>query len=224
MLCDELEFEFIPVWELFILVLVFILYYLTINIIYSYLIFILLMLKEKSDSDNANVAIELYKNNKYFQDSVRRKYNIKDAGILYDDKILLLIYALEWFDIPEKKYYYKVCYHPYLTRKDLNHLNTIYENQKNNFFITTLGVYAGLFFFRKKFIGTKGSNLRKNWKPIFYMFFVSLLFPILSWELFFVSKLNQDIKEDKDLADKYFHLDVDKKKIKRDLLNFNIVL
>jgi hypothetical protein len=167
-----------------------------------------------------NKPLEIYKNSKSYQEIVRRKYNINDLGLLYDDKILLLIYALEWFDIPDKNVYNKVCYNPYLTMKDKKQLDRIYENHKNYFYLSLLPVYSILYFIKKKIVKT---SLRKSMKPSIILYSLGVLFPILSWKLFFKNQINKDIREDKDMQ-KYFELNVDRDKIKKDLLNFNIVI
>jgi hypothetical protein len=181
------------------------------------LYFIYMLSQKKIDE---NKPLEIYKNSKSYQEIVRRKYNINDLGLLYDDKILLLIYALEWFDIPDKSVYNKVCYHPYLTMKDMKQLNRIYENHKNYFYISLFPVYSVLYFLKKKFAK---SSFRKSAKPNLILWSLGVLFPIASWKFYFSKQINKDIKEDKDLS-KYFELDVDREKIKKDLLNFNIVL
>ena len=165
--------------------------------------------------------IEIYKNNKSYQEIVRRKYNINDLGILYDDKILLLIYVCEWFKIPFTNSYDKVCYHPYLTKKDHKKLESIYENQKNNLFLSTLPFYFLLILMKRKYV--KGNNLRKNFKPIGLLTASVFIYPYVLWNFILYPKMNKDIQEDSQLQ-KYFSLDVDQDKIKRDLLNYNIVL
>ena len=176
------------------------------------------MLSQRKIDDNK--PLEIYKNSKSYQEIVRRKYNINDLGLLYDDKILLLIYALEWFEIPTSDYYNKVCFHPYLTAKDMKQLNRINENQKNYFYLSLLPVFSLLYLTKRKYVKV---SLRKSLKPNIFIYSLALIYPVLSWKLFFSRQIKKDIKEDKDLA-KYFVLDVDRAKIKTDLLNYNIVL
>jgi hypothetical protein len=176
------------------------------------------MLSERKIDDKK--LLEIYKNSKSYQEIVRRKYNINDLGLLYDDKILLLIYALEWFEIPESDLYNKVCFHPYLTAKDMKQLKRINENQKNYFYLSLLPVFSLLYLAKKKFLKV---GMRKSLKSNVFIYSLAVIYPVLSWKLFFSRQIRQDIKEDKDLA-KYFELDVDRAKIKKDLLNYNIVL
>jgi hypothetical protein len=177
------------------------------------------MLSQNNKIDD-NKPLEIYKNSKSYQEIVRRKYNINDIALLYDDKILLLIYALEWFEIPEKNYYNKICFHPYLKAKDMQQLNRIYENGKNSFYLSLVPVYATLYFMKKKYVK---ASIKKNLKPNILIYSFALILPILSWKLFFYPKIKKDLSEDK-LLSKYFVLDVDRDKIKKDLLNYNIVL
>jgi hypothetical protein len=56
-----------------------------------------------------------------------------------------------------------------------------------------------------------------------FIYSVALMYPLLSWKLYFSPQIRRDIVADKDLS-KYFILNVDRSKIKTDLLNYNIVL
>lgn len=165
--------------------------------------------------------IEIYKNNKSYQEIVKRKYKINDIGLLYDDKILLLIYACDWFNIPSNKVFEKVCYHPYLTKKHHKKLNEIYENSKNNLFLITLPFYGFLYLLKKKVV--KGNNFRKNFKFNLGIFSLAGLFPFLTWKLYLLENMKNNIQEDKDLST-YLELNIDKNRIKQELLNYNIVL
>ena len=176
------------------------------------------MLSERKIDDKK--PLEIYKNSKSYQEIVRRKYNINDLGLLYDDKILLLIYALEWFEIHESDFYNKVCFHPYLTAKDMKQLKRINENQKNYFYLSLLPVFSLLYLAKKKFVKV---SIRKSLKSNVFIYSLAAIYPLLSWKLFFSRQIRKDIKEDEELA-KYFVLDVDRAKIKKDLLNYNIVL
>lgn len=174
-----------------------------------------------TNENNFDKPIEIYKNNKSYQEIVRRKYNITDIGLLYDDKILLLIYACDWFNIQPTKVYEKVCYHPYMTKRHHKKLNEIYENQKNNLFLFSLPFYGLLYIAKRKFV--KGTNLRKNFTATSLIFLSVVFFPILFWKFYLLKNMNKDIQIDKDLK-QYLHLDIDRNKIKEDLLNYNIVL
>jgi hypothetical protein len=176
------------------------------------------MLTKESKED---LPLEVYKRNKTFQEIVKRKYNIKDQGILYDDKILLLIYACEWFDIPNRKIYEKVCYHPLLTKRHHKKLNVIYENQKNNLYMFIIPLYGFLYILKKKF--AKGFNPRKHYKILFSIYGSGIVAPFLMWKYILSKKMNEDIRNDNDL-NQYLFLNFDRDKIKKDLLNYNIVL
>jgi hypothetical protein len=169
---------------------------------------------------NTDKPLEIYKNSKSYQEIVRRRYNINDLGLLYDDKILLLIYAYEWFSIKENDLYNKVCYHPYLTVKDKKYLDSIYENQKNIFYIQLVPFYFSLYIFKRKYIKV---SIRKSFKPLATIYSLGLIYPIISWMFLISYSMNEHIKQDNKLQN-YFNLDVDRTKIQKDLLNFNIVL
>jgi hypothetical protein len=178
------------------------------------------MLKKKNENDTEQ-PVEIYKQNKSFQEIIRRRYNINDIGLLYDDRILLLIYTYEWFQIPAANLYDKVCYHPLVVRKDHIKLSEIYENEKNIFLATMLPFFGLLYFIKSKF--SKGRNLRKNFKLLALISTSAVVVPSVLWKLYFVSRMNRNIFNDTSL-NKYLKLNVDKEKIKQDLLNYNIVL
>jgi hypothetical protein len=176
------------------------------------------MLTEK---DN-NVPLAIYKNNKSYQEITRRNYKIKDPRVFYDDTILLLIYAYEWFKIPERNAFEKVCFHPYLTKGDFNKANELRENQKINLFaFCIVPLYAGLFLIKRKIART--TYYRRNWSPIIGIVSAAILVPFACWNVVLKKKLDNDIKEDPNLK-KYLTLDLDKNKISKDLLNYNITI
>ena len=176
------------------------------------------MLTKESSDDK---PLEIYKMNKTYQELIKRKYKIKDPHLLYDEKILLLIYTVEWFNIPDYKLYDKICFHPLITKRHYKKLNDIYENHKNNLILITFFFYGFLYLLKKTF--AKASNTRRNYKIIFPFALLAIIQPYLTWEFILKRKMNKDIGEDQNLIN-YLKLDFDKEKIKNDLLNYNIVL
>ncbi len=180
------------------------------------------MLEEKKDDlITASQPLAIYKNNKSFQEIVKRKYNITQSSLLYDDGLLLLIYTYEWFNIPKCNVYDLVGYNPLITRKHFDKLTKKYEHQKNIYLLTILPFFAIMYYLKIRYV--KGSNFRKNFTPMMALGFMSIFYPFALWNYFFVPRMNYEIKSDEDLKS-YLNLNVDKDKIQRDLLNFNIVL
>lgn len=163
----------------------------------------------------------VYKNNKYFQNYYKTKYNLTDDHILLDDNLILLIYACEWFKIPDEDKFDKVCYHPYLTKKDNRKLTQIYQHYTNLFIYECVGLLGVAFLIRRKMI--RPYNIRKRGLKTLGLFLGVGMVAFLSWKFIFMRRLNQRIRKDKDL-EKYSTLNLDRNKIKEDLLNYNIVI
>ena len=140
---------------------------------------------------------------------------------MYDDRILLLIYAYEWFGIPPNYIYDKVCYHPYLNKIDFKRLNEIYEHEKNICLLSNIPFFTLIFLSYKRY--GKGGSFRKNKRLLLTSAFGAVAYPYMLWKYLFAQRMNRHIIDDPNL-NKYLNLDIDKEKIKNDLLNFNIVL
>lgn len=178
------------------------------------------MITQKSDE---NEQLAIYKNSKSYQEIVKNKYNIKNPNYLYDERILLLIFAYEWFDIPKMKIYDKVSYNPYITTKDFKKLNTIYQNYSNNLLLSFLPIGLTVFLIKRRFLNNKFKSFKRNWKFYLLIGGIVTMVPPALWYLYFLPKMNKNIVEDPQLR-KYLELDVDKEKIRLDLLNYNIIL
>jgi hypothetical protein len=176
------------------------------------------MLAPKKDE---NEPLAIYKNSKSYQHIVRDRYNITNQSILYDDRLLLMIYAYEWFQIPDKNIYEKVCYNPYITNKDYKLLNKIYDSQKFNVVLLSIFGFLIIPIIKAKII-KKYKIHKHNWKPELLSLGLMIALPVVSWFGFFQRKMNKDIKGS-DL-NKYLSLDLNKEKIKEDLLAYNIVV
>ena len=64
-----------------------------------------------------------------FRQYVQGKYYLEDETILEDSKIMQMIYALEWFDIPRTMYSDLIEFHPYLNASD--HDKLFYVNTQH---------------------------------------------------------------------------------------------
>jgi hypothetical protein len=177
------------------------------------------MLVDKSENDNRPLGI--YKNNRFYQDTCKQRYDINDLNILYDDNILLLIYACEWFKIKDSNVHDKVLYHPYLTVRDHSNLNKIYQHYKNNLIFETVGVASIFYILKKKYVVSK--KFRKTWKPVSAMALGMILIPYFSWNYIFKKQMNNEIRKNERLG-KYLYLDLEKEKLRNELLNYNIVI
>ena len=57
-----------------------------------------------------------------FKNYVKGKFAVSDPGLLENDTILQMIYALEWYDVPRSLKQDLIEYHPYLVEDDYEKL------------------------------------------------------------------------------------------------------
>jgi len=155
---------------------------------------------------------------KPYQLYVQETYGIENKKILYNDGILLLIYAGEWFKIPETDLVNKIRFHPYLTEKDYTLLTNIKNNHNLYLFLYTNAAF-GLFYYLT-IATTKISSVNKLIR-FSKCLFLSLTTSFLFNKLYYKKRYENIIKNSY-LYDKYFTLDLDKLKIKDDLLKVGI--
>jgi hypothetical protein len=167
---------------------------------------------------NEDGFVKLYSNTRNFREKVRNEYKVSNS-LLYDDKVLLMIYAWEWFKIPKSNKFELVSYHPFLKQKDLDLITHLSIKYASMAFIPALCFFMfGLRMFSKRYN-------KKDKLIIFSMFHLitSNVLGFVLWKCFFYNKLNTEIENTKKFK-KYLVLDVDKEKIKDDLKKYNIKL
>lgn len=169
------------------------------------------------DYNEGNAPLAIYSDNKAFQMNCKDKYHIDDPNLLYNDTLLLLLYAYEWFDISSDDPFSKVSYHPYLTIKHYDRLHRIYQSQLLNHALLAIPVFIGFSIFNKNL------NQRKSYVRHFKnaIFTIGLISPV--WPLYFKPRMQQHIREDKELS-RYVNIDIDREKIKEQINNLGVTL
>ncbi len=162
--------------------------------------------------------VKVYSNTRNFRDKVKTKYKVPNR-LLFDDKILLMIYAYEWFKIPKSNNFERVSYHPFLVQKDLDLVNHICSKY----------IYLTLMPTLLLFIGGLGIVAKRNKKKagrllfgIINMITTNILGYCL-WKYYFYHKLNEEVGNDPEL-NQYLELNVDINTIINELRNNNITL
>ncbi len=154
-----------------------------------------------------------------YQMLIKDKYNIMNNSFLYDDKLCLMLYASEWFNIPKDMSYMKIILHPNLTIRDDKLLKNI--NKNNN---RTLIFY---FLSNLAFMNIIGQKVKRSKTKLALRFLLTLGLSANSsylFNTFYVNpKFEETLKKDKNL-NKYLTLDLDYKKIKADLSNYGIIV
>lgn len=93
--------------------------------------------KDGDDLSSEPIGMYLEKN---FKGYVEEKYELNDPGMIENETILQMIYALEWYDIPRSAKTDLIEFHPYLTVSD--HAKLFYIKEQH---MIELGV-SGLLF------------------------------------------------------------------------------
>ena len=53
-----------------------------------------------------------------FREYIQDKYTIKTPSLLDNPDVMLMLHALEWYEVPKKQYADLIAFHPYLTEND----------------------------------------------------------------------------------------------------------
>jgi len=154
-----------------------------------------------------------FSTNKYlsfnFQQYIKNKYSIDDKNIYHDQRILLLLYSLEWFKINENNYNLKIENHPLLLNKDFYLYKEIQKKYKRTqiFLSCTLSWIGLMIFF---------NNYKGNFRKMFI--YSSIIFSVgyYSFGKYSAKKIYSLILNDNNL-NKYFKLDIDLNLIKKEL-------
>jgi hypothetical protein len=154
-----------------------------------------------------------------YQMHIKDKYNIMNNSLLYDDKLCLMLYAREWFNIPKEMSYMKIILHPYLTIRDDKLLKDMNKNNNRSLIFYFLGNLA--------LMNILGQRIKRSKTKLALRFLFTLGLCAVSTYLYKTYYLNlkfeETLKEDKNL-NKYLKLDLDYNKIKADLSNYGIVV
>jgi len=169
---------------------------------------------ELEDVDNSPVGLYLEQN---FKKYVEETYSVKDPGLLSNETVLQMIYALEWYDIPRSAKADLVEFHPYLTGDDYEKL--YYIKQQHLVELSISGLLFSLVS-NRCLNNYGGSFFRKRYTrmPTAFVFGGLLTYAL---NLALLKKLLlKDFKEE-GLA-KYFELDLNADLMKQDLAGLGI--
>lgn len=78
-------------------------------------------MKDREENPELYEPVKLYLEEP-FKEYVKEKYLVENPQILVNPSIMMMIYALEWYDIPRNAYTELIEYHPYLTTGDYDKL------------------------------------------------------------------------------------------------------
>lgn len=144
-----------------------------------------------------------------FQQYSRNKYSIDNKEIYHDQRILLLLYSLEWFNINEKNYKMKIENHPLLLNNDyLRYKEYRNKYKRMQIYLSGFLSWVGLIFSFSYFKG----NFKKL--TMYSLLIFSISYSCL--DLISSKKINSFIKDDNKL-NQYLKLDLDINLIKMEL-------
>jgi len=166
---------------------------------------------------NNDEYVKMY-NNKRFQIKAKKNYRLSD-NIMYDDRILLLLYTYEWFKISKDKKFELAFYHPYLTNNDMEIIKHL--RFKYLCLLSTINLLIYL-------CGIKYYSYKINSKPKIKLFQIVSIIPTIAfgiylWNSVMSKKMNKEVERISEL-NKYMKLDVDLERIIKELVNYNIKL
>ena len=138
-------------------------------------------------------------------------YTIADPSCLQKSSILRLLYALEWFSIPESYILHKVKFNPYLSFEDSKKINKLILFNRIEYILSFL-------LFSKIVHRTMKIKF-----PIIRLFSSICLGTTCTFlkNIMLMKKLNLKILKEQNLS-KYLQLEVDKEKLKKDLMGMGI--
>ncbi len=166
---------------------------------------------------NDDEYIKMYSNKK-FQNKARKVYSLSD-NLMYNDRILLLLYTYEWFKISKEKKFEQAFYHPYLTKNDMEMIKHI----RLKYFLLLSTIDLFIYF---SVVGYYSYKIKNKPKIILFQIinvFPTLAFGIYLWNSLISKKMNKEVENISKL-NKYTKLDVDLEKIIKELVNYNIKL
>lgn len=173
-------------------------------------------------NDQNKILKEYYSTSVYlssnYQQYIRSKYLIENKDIYLNQKVLLLLYAFEWFNISKNDISSKLKYHPYLKREDYDKFEK--ENnrvKKITSLITIMTFTSSTAYLLNKLKDKNSVNL--TYLMIKGFFITSLSF--LMCKIYFKSQLCNYIQLDPSL-NQYMKLDISRDMIKSDLIKLGI--
>mmetsp|Transcript_37943 Transcript_37943/g.39415 ORF Transcript_37943/g.39415 Transcript_37943/m.39415 type:complete len:259 (+) Transcript_37943:2-778(+) len=154
-----------------------------------------------------------------FRDFIREKYHIYNNDLTKNHNFLLILYSYEWFNYKDSLS--KVKFHPYLTEANYKKLDTK-ENylKKASYWIGGLSFLFTYLYMNK---GTKlylEANTFRKMKILSFSIINGLMCLGSSWHFVYSKGVSNLITTE---LSEYLNLDLDKKLIERDLIQFGIL-
>ena len=173
-------------------------------------------------NDQNKILKEYYSTSVYlssnYQQYIKSKYLIENKDIYLNQKVLLLLYAFEWFNISKNDISSKLKYHPYLKREDYNKFEKEHNRVKKiTSLITIMTFTSSTAYLLNKLKDKNSVNL--TYLMIKGFFITSLSF--LMCKIYFKSQLSNYIQLDPSL-NQYMKLDISRDMIRSDLIKLGI--
>ena len=174
--------------------------------------------EEKPDEGNQDALVNMCMSDS-FRAYVKDHYVMAREEQLSDPRILQMIYAIEWFDIPRDQSVDLIQLHPYLTKRDESRLYYVDLQHKMEF-------YASFLLFSLAASGlmlTRGPRLLRRNSYVRMPVALALGFGasyVLN-ETVYMPSLRHDLVN-MGLAEKYFELDLNAEMMQKDLKEMGI--
>ena len=170
----------------------------------------------KDENEEENKLMSMYLEDS-FKQYVQEKYAVQDKGLLENDTILQMIYALEWYDIPRSAKADLIEFNPYLNEED--HEKLYFIKQQHLMELSVSGILFSLV--SNRILNNQGPSIfRKRYVRFPTAICLAGLLTYGLNQTLLKTLLYKDLKEDN--LDKYFALDLNADMMKQDLAGMGI--